>query len=446
MKREIICGIYKITSPVGKMYIGKSEDIYVRWDSYKRCTCKAQVRLYYSLKKYGSENHKYEIVEICPEIKLNEREIYFIKFYDTFDTPHGLNLQSGGEGGKLSKESREKISKAATGRKCPEGAKEKLRKIMTGRKFSEETIEKMKRSAGKHLKGKKLSPEQIEKSSSKLRGRKRPAHIIEMLRNRKKTEEEKRDISKRIKAYWDKQRENGPIVFSDEIKSNMSKAAKQRWDSLTPEERLVINLSRRGKKRTEEHKENYRRAHRIRKENGGYKPLREEHKEKIRKSLIGNKRRQGTNHSEEDKKKISEASKENWKIRKEDPEYNSDENKKKRSELARIAALKGVAKRKENPLVFTQEEKGEMSRRSREMWAKRRALGLKNRPEIKKRKRISEETRQVYIDARKREMQNPEYYSEENRKKRSEAQKRAHETRRKNEEKRIEQERLTMVF
>ena len=48
-----ICGIYKITSPSGKIYIGQSKDINLRIIYYKNARCKCQQKLYYSILKYG---------------------------------------------------------------------------------------------------------------------------------------------------------------------------------------------------------------------------------------------------------------------------------------------------------------------------------------------------------------------------------------------------------
>ena len=44
------CGIYKITSPTGRVYIGQSTAIEKRFNDYARYTsCHRQVRLYASL-------------------------------------------------------------------------------------------------------------------------------------------------------------------------------------------------------------------------------------------------------------------------------------------------------------------------------------------------------------------------------------------------------------
>lgn len=48
-----LCGVYKIESPSGKIYIGKSKNILKRISYYKNLTCTSQTRLYYSLKKHG---------------------------------------------------------------------------------------------------------------------------------------------------------------------------------------------------------------------------------------------------------------------------------------------------------------------------------------------------------------------------------------------------------
>lgn len=99
-------GIYKITSPSGKVYIGKSINIEKRWDVYlKIYGCEQQVKLFNSLCKYGSINHIFEIIEECSIEQLNEREIYYIKLYDSIN--NGLNLTEGGDGGNLNEESEE---------------------------------------------------------------------------------------------------------------------------------------------------------------------------------------------------------------------------------------------------------------------------------------------------------------------------------------------------
>jgi predicted GIY-YIG superfamily endonuclease len=71
-------GIYKITNPKNKIYIGQSKNIEERWRGYKRLKEKnGQRKLYFSFQKYGYENHKFEVLEEYLLEQLHEREIYW---------------------------------------------------------------------------------------------------------------------------------------------------------------------------------------------------------------------------------------------------------------------------------------------------------------------------------------------------------------------------------
>jgi group I intron endonuclease len=109
-------GIYKITSPTNKIYIGQSIDIDRRKNEYKRLQrCKRQTRLYNSLKKYGYENHKFEIIEECSEDKLLERETYWKNYYKVLEIP-SLCCRMDGRGGRLSEETKQKIINSNKGK------------------------------------------------------------------------------------------------------------------------------------------------------------------------------------------------------------------------------------------------------------------------------------------------------------------------------------------
>ncbi len=111
-------GIYKLTSPSGKSYIGQSNNIELRMKNYKSNLCKNQTRLYNAINKYGFDNFSIEYIKIVEyyisEDKiqefLNRYEIYYIKKYDTIE--NGYNLRSGGSRGRHSQESKNKISNA----------------------------------------------------------------------------------------------------------------------------------------------------------------------------------------------------------------------------------------------------------------------------------------------------------------------------------------------
>lgn len=139
-----ICGVYKITSPSGKIYIGQSRDVIFRISHYKNMNCKGQPKLFYSLKKYGWDEHVFEIICECDINNLNKLETYFIKFYDTFNTKHGMNLINGGGARKIfSDESKKKMSYNAKNRKYSKETRAKLSNALKGIKRSEETLKKM---------------------------------------------------------------------------------------------------------------------------------------------------------------------------------------------------------------------------------------------------------------------------------------------------------------
>lgn len=125
----IVCGIYKITSPSKKIYIGQSINCWWRKYLYSRMSCGKQPKLYNSFKKYGFEKHIFEIIHVCEPFELNELEIYYIALYQSFESKYGLNLKAGGgQGGALSKESRENLSRKKTGIKISENGRRNMSK------------------------------------------------------------------------------------------------------------------------------------------------------------------------------------------------------------------------------------------------------------------------------------------------------------------------------
>ena len=127
-----LTGIYKITSPTERVYIGQSVDIEDRWSDYRCLDCKSQTALYNSLLKHGVENHKFEIVSLCYEEQLNEFERDFQEAYDVIKT--GLNCfltKTTDKSGKWSEEVKEKMRKSSIGKNHTEETKQKLSLIVT---------------------------------------------------------------------------------------------------------------------------------------------------------------------------------------------------------------------------------------------------------------------------------------------------------------------------
>ena len=155
------------------MYIGLTGcKPYERWQNGKGY--KGQV-FYNAIQKYGWDNIKHEIIyKDLTQQEAEEREKYLIYVFDSTNKKYGYNIALGGSctkhseetkiklslslkgnknclGRYISKETRDKISKANKGRKCSEDFKNKRKKYMTGKKHTLETRKKIKESnIGKH--------------------------------------------------------------------------------------------------------------------------------------------------------------------------------------------------------------------------------------------------------------------------------------------------------
>lgn len=183
-----ICGIYKITSPTGRIYIGQSKDIKTRWRyyGYLKIT-KNQHKIYRSFLKHGIKNHTFEIIEECSIDILNNRERYYQEYYDsvisglncvyvrTDENPNVMTdlikdkLREANLGKKHTKETRLKMSKSRLGDKNPNYgvvmSKEQRAKLSIahkGKKLSESHKIKLSevrvgiKSLGKHHNAKKV--------------------------------------------------------------------------------------------------------------------------------------------------------------------------------------------------------------------------------------------------------------------------------------------------
>lgn len=113
-------GIYKITSPSNKVYIGQSINIEQRFLCYKKlkASCVVQRMLYNSLCKYTPQEHLFEVIcEVKEEPiqdKLNELEIYYWGYYKNLGYDM-LNIREPGRKGKCSAETILKMSLSKKG-------------------------------------------------------------------------------------------------------------------------------------------------------------------------------------------------------------------------------------------------------------------------------------------------------------------------------------------
>lgn len=93
--------IYKITNLINqKSYIGLTHRTpELRWKEHINTVYREKGRrhhLHNAILKYGPENFEFKILEEVSEDELNNREKYWIKYYNTYD--NGYNETLGGEG------------------------------------------------------------------------------------------------------------------------------------------------------------------------------------------------------------------------------------------------------------------------------------------------------------------------------------------------------------
>jgi len=132
-------GIYKITSPSNRVYVGQSVNIEQRISKYKILNnCKNQIKLYNSFLKYGTNKHVFEIIEECNIELLNEKERYWQDFYNVLN--NGLNCKltrTKDKSGKHSEETKLNQKKGSVGknkgRKLSEEQKKFISNLNKGR-------------------------------------------------------------------------------------------------------------------------------------------------------------------------------------------------------------------------------------------------------------------------------------------------------------------------
>jgi group I intron endonuclease len=130
-------GIYKITSPSNKVYIGQSSNIKRRMTEHKYRSKTKNLKLYSSIRKYGLENHKIEILFLSDsKHEKDKMESIYIRYYDSINI--GLNhidviVGSGSfKGKKHTIENVEKIKERMKGYKPEEAIKKRMKNIYCG--------------------------------------------------------------------------------------------------------------------------------------------------------------------------------------------------------------------------------------------------------------------------------------------------------------------------
>lgn len=95
--------IYKVVNNKnGKVYIGQTKRT-VSWRWYHHCVSAVnpnakdyECLLHKAIRKYGEESFSVEAVESVPAEQLNERELYWINYYDSYNSGYNMTLGGGG--------------------------------------------------------------------------------------------------------------------------------------------------------------------------------------------------------------------------------------------------------------------------------------------------------------------------------------------------------------
>lgn len=148
--------VYKITNQVnGKIYIGKTNNIRVRWNKHKRTAIvKTQGQFSYlhkAMNKYGAENFSIETLgEYDTEAEALNQESYYINLLHANERTIGYNLTLGGDGSLGYKHTEETIKLLCEIRK---GTQTGVDNNFYGKKHTEETKKKIGKLNAETLKG-----------------------------------------------------------------------------------------------------------------------------------------------------------------------------------------------------------------------------------------------------------------------------------------------------
>lgn len=254
---------YLITNKVnGKQYVGiTSKTVSQRFYEHIYDAKKGGGKhLCCAIRKYGEESF---IVETLSRHRkwecLCRQEVKMIRKYDTYNK--GYNHTFGGDGSKGFKHTEEfknKVSMRHTGKKVSKETRDRLSKALKGKKISnprkgfklsEETKRKISetklRNSTKKPKLRKTKEERsaIQKAAwAKRKAEGRDKQSKETLAKRHKTmvdkglyahsEKTKEKMKKSNLAAWEKRKKEGFSGYSDEHKDNISKAIKKHWNEV----------------------------------------------------------------------------------------------------------------------------------------------------------------------------------------------------------------------
>lgn len=209
----MICnvGVYKWTTPSGKIYVGSSVDLKQRKADHLKDLRKGNHKnrhLQNAFRKYGEENFSWEVLEhVSEDGLLLQREEFWIVSLRAADRKHGYNINPTATGGTRSAETRARMSAAQMGKS-------------KGRILSAEHKAKISSS----LMGKVVSPEIRAKLSASRKG------MVFSAEHRAKLSASKKELcsSPEYKARIGASRKGR--LASDSTRAKLSIATKLAWE------------------------------------------------------------------------------------------------------------------------------------------------------------------------------------------------------------------------
>lgn len=197
---------FVINKLTGKYYIGKSQDVPLRWKAHKNCAKNSSKDVfkssyfYRAIRKYGSENFEIRILFTCyDEHTLNSAEIFFIALFNSTNWKIGYNSTHGGTGGRQTEEVRRKIG-INTATRRPE-VREKMSLVQIGKKLSPETKAKIS-LANKGRKKSPRTPEHKEAQRIAHLGKRPSAESNEKNRQSNLGRKVSEETKARMRAGW----------------------------------------------------------------------------------------------------------------------------------------------------------------------------------------------------------------------------------------------------
>lgn len=200
-------GIYRITNPNGKVYIGQSRDINKRKIQHEYNASSGELnKLYNSIRKYGWSKHEFSVIELCKVEDLNVRERYWQEYYNVIE--EGLNCKltrTHKKPQKVSIQTRLKMSNSRTGvRRGKQSAEhiEKRVKAFRGKTYEEIygkiKAEELKKRKSLQMTGKKRGP--MSDSQKKAISKSRTGNFRTGIKHTEETIQKMKGPKKKVKC------------------------------------------------------------------------------------------------------------------------------------------------------------------------------------------------------------------------------------------------------